>query len=541
MAEASSALDVARTLSHVERFIEMVPVPVTVFTPDGVSVYENRAYCDAVGLTRFEAHRRTLHDALHRDDVARAERMVERAQIDGLSSDDLRLRHGDGRFLTFRWDLLYDQGAGWIFGIASDRTLERERLAQAQHRARTDILTGVLSRAGLMENLDERRRVHPDGGVVIAMFDIDGFKDVNDNLGHRVGDHVLREIGRRVDRSAPRGATVGRLGGDEFLVVASTDDTSSDTMAASIESVFDIPFEHAGRSIGVGASIGICVSSGDETVDMLLRNADIALYEAKRGGGHRASVATEELIRDWEDNRRVELDLRVSLGTGEFVPHFQPIVDVTTGEVVTSEVLLRWQRPDGSVTPAGSFLGTAEHAGLLPAISAEVRAAAIAAAGRIPGMRLAVNISAAELLDADLGPELVNVVREHAVDPSRITIEVTEQTALRDTERAAHILGRLREIGFRIALDDFGSGYSSLTYLTQLPIDIVKLDRHFVRAAETERGLRLMRAMIAFLRQIELVTVVEGVESAEDHALIAELGVDLGQGWYYGRPRPDAG
>ena len=483
MAEASSTLDVALALPYVERFIELIPVPVTVLTAEGMSLLENRPYLDALGLTRETVRSRTIEQALHADDVVKAKRIIDAALREGSGSDYLRLRHNDGRFLTFHWDLLFDPNAGWIIGIASDRTLERRRLAQAQHQARTDSLTGVLSRAGLMENLGERSQVQQDARLVVTMFDVDGFKDVNDNLGHQVGDHVLREIARRVSHTVPRGATVGRLGGDEFLVVASEREATAEAMISAVRSVFDMPFEHAGRKISVGASIGVCVSSPVDSVDMLLRNADIAVYEAKRNGGRRASVATDELVSRWEEQRRVEHELRMALGTGQFVPHFQPIVDVATRRTETHEVLLRWQQPDGSVTPAGAFLGTAENAGLLPAMSAEVRTAAIAAAGQVSGLELAINISAAELLGADLGPELANLVRRHDVDPAHVTIEVTEQTALRDTDRAARVLGRLREIGFRIALDDFGSGYSSLTYLTQLPIDVVKLDRHFVRAA----------------------------------------------------------
>ncbi len=417
------------------------------------------------------------------------------------------------------------------------------RAEELRHQAEHDQLTGLPNRTLLERRLGERLARPAGPTVALCFLDLDDFKVVNDSLGHHAGDRLLLDAARRLRDAAPAGSIVARFGGDEFVVV--TDLAPGDAPERLGDALLDALAGDEGTT-PISASAGIATASGDGRrvdVDGLLRDADAAMYRAKRSGQGSIRIFTQDLHDDAVERHQLVVDLREALDQGTVEVHYQPIVSNATGGIVELEALARWRHPvRGPVSPA-TFIPLAEEAGLIGRLGSLVLHRACADMRRWrdlgllgDGQRVAVNLSARQL--DDRLPTLVgDALARHGLPASSLTLEVTE-SALVEDDAAVESLARLRDMGIEIALDDFGTGYSSLGALRDLPVDVVKIDRTFVRDLYGDVGPMeaMIAAIVALAHALDMEVVAEGVEDAAHDACIRELDCDRSQGWYHGRP-----
>ena len=418
-----------------------------------------------------------------------------------------------------------------VAGIA----LERER------QAMTDLLTGLPNRKLLAE-----RTAHAVEGDVAALllFDLDRFKEVNDTLGHHVGDQLLTVVADRLAAMVRPGDTVARLGGDEFSVLlpGMTGVDAEQTAARLLASVC-APVELEGLMVEVGASVGVAVSPCDGgNLDVLLQHADVAMYLAKESGG---GVQTYDAARDRNSTGRLVMlgELRRALTTGELVLHYQPKASLASGRVHGVEALVRWQHPVRGLVPPDEFVPLAESSGLVEQLTAYVVDAALAqvAAWRAAGLDLtvAVNVSIQDLCGDVLAERVTAALRRHDVPASCLQLEVTEGSLFADPHRATATLARLDDLGVALSLDDFGTGYSSLGHLRRLPVREVKVDRSFVARMDSDvQDAAIVRSVIDLAAALGMHVVAEGVEDQGTWRLLEAMGCHSAQGWFLSRAQP---
>ena len=433
--------------------------------------------------------------------------------------------------------------AGWR-GVASDITEARLHGNDAVRAARTDPLTGLANRLLVRELLEEAvlHQWESKTGCALLLVDLDRFKLVNDTLGHAIGDQLLVEVGRRLERSAGAGGRVGRIGGDEFAVVWSgaCEREELATVADRIVADLSKSFTVGAATLHVGATIGIAVCPQDGAFEEeLMRSADLALYRAKEAGRGGHAFFERWMFDEAEDNRLLEQDVRQALGGDGLALAYQPIIDATTGDVVGREALLRWRHPKRGDIPPDQFIPIIEDAGLIHQIGDWVirEACAEAVTWESP-MRVAVNISAAQLTGAGLAETVLGALASTRLEPSRLELEVTESVFLGDDAATLASLERLRALGVRLVLDDFGKGYSSFGYLSRAHFAKIKIDQSFVRgAAEGARDcIAIVHAILALARGLMVETTAEGVETEAQADVMRQLGCTQLQGFYFGRP-----
>ena len=441
-------------------------------------------------------------------------------------------------------------GIGNVLANAIGRRNAERALA---HQALHDPLTGLPNRSLLLDRIELAlaRSVRTGENVTVMLIDLDGFKDVNDTLGHGAGDDLLRIVARRLQQTLRDADSVARLGGDEFVVVA---ETSSDALHAStvasriLESLRE-PVQVAGQQVTISGSIGVMVGNAhqDQAIDAatLLRKADIAMYRAKSSGRNRIEVFSDEM----EDKilRRFALleDLQRGLLAGEVVAWFQPIIDVASGRLMSFEALARWIHPTRGVIPPLDFIELAEGSGVVHTLGKGILENAVSqlaewhASGLVdPSVTVSVNVSVRQLLAHDFVDLVAGTLERFGLDPKNLHLELTE-TILADRKLATGPLLRLRDLGVRVSIDDFGTGYSSLSYLRDLPIDCLKIDRSFVQGLGSDRrDSALVGAVVAMALELGLAVVAEGVETPEQFAQLERLGCQQAQGFLFGRPCP---
>ncbi|MFJ4982067.1 EAL domain-containing protein [Streptomyces coeruleorubidus] len=417
---------------------------------------------------------------------------------------------------------------------------------QLTHQAFHDALTGLANRALFFERLEHALgRPTAAQNTVLLLIDLDHFKDINDSLGHPVGDELLITVGHRLLGAARRNDTVARMGGDEFAILAEDlREIPAETYAQRFLDRFQEPFALSGhRSVFITASIGIVPITEPATLHDALRNADIALYAAKERGRNRAQVFEPAMSQAQQDHARIAQDLRHALPRNELTVHYQPVIHLPTGQVTGVEALLRWQRGDRSPIPPEVFVPVAEDTGLIRPIGTWVLREACRH-GRhlhdtIPrgeALSVAVNVSGQQLKDHRFPDTVRQILHETGFPPASLVLEITESTLVTDADTTYTHIRALRDLGVRISIDDFGTGYSSLAYLRDLPADIVKIDQSFVLRGGSEANKSLIKAILHIGHALDLDVIAEGIETPHQAQRLHTLGCPHGQGFYYSPP-----
>ncbi len=441
---------------------------------------------------------------------------------------------------------IYDERGeivGWR-GVASNITEARLYGNDAVRAARTDPLTGLANRLLVRELLEEAvlRQWESQSGCALLLVDLDRFKLVNDTLGHAIGDQLLVEVGRRLECAVGSGGRVGRIGGDEFAIIwnDACDRSRLSAVSDSVVAELSKSFTVGAATLHVGATIGIAVCPTDGSFEeQLMRSADLALYRAKAAGRGGHAFFERYMFEEAEDHRLLEQDVREALNGDGLALAYQPIIDSTTGAVVAREALLRWHHPRRGDIPPDQFIPIIEDAGLIHQIGDWVIREACAEAARWDRqMRVAVNISAAQLTGAGLAKTVLGALAASRLEPSRLELEVTESVFLGDDAATLASLERLRGLGVRLVLDDFGKGYSSFGYLSRAKFAKIKIDQSFVRgAAEGARDcVAIVHAILALARGLGVETTAEGVETEMQADVMRQLGCTQLQGFHFGRP-----
>jgi diguanylate cyclase (GGDEF)-like protein len=428
-------------------------------------------------------------------------------------------------------------GGGWLatHQDVTERVRADERIA---HMAHYDALTDLPNRALMREHLERRIAELANGKpFAIVYIDVDEFKDVNDTLGHEIGDELLRHIANRLSSCVTSEDLVARLGGDEFAIIKSSGNQADLTkFAEKILETLRTPVNCKGQELLVDASLGIAVAPDhSDNVDDLLKCADLAMYAAKASGRRTFRFFDTEYQAKSLQRRHLEADLRRAVAAGEFEVHYQPLVDLATDAVTCCEALLRWRHPQrGSVSPA-EFIPLAEQTGLISEIGEWVLGEACREAVSWPShIRLAVNVSPVQFRSQTLALKVASALAEAGLAPERLELEITETVLIRDDEEALVILEQLRTLGVRIALDDFGTGYSSLSYLHRFPFDKIKIDRSFIHdIGELADSSPIVQAVVTMATARQMVTTAEGVETEAQRKALKQLGCSQMQGYLF--------
>jgi diguanylate cyclase (GGDEF)-like protein len=410
--------------------------------------------------------------------------------------------------------------------------------------ARTDVVTGLLNRAGLNHDMVETVMVLPeDRQLALFWLDLDRFKEVNDTLGHPVGDKVLAEVAGRLRSVAPENATVARFGGDEFIVVAQVAGRSeSERLAAALTDEVSRPTRIEGHRIDTSASMGVALLPDDgPDVDTLMKGADLALYHAKVAGRNQICFFDNSMTRELVRRKEIEAELRAAIQRDELSIFFQPIVDLETGRIRTFEALVRWFHPEKGELRPDEFIPVAEETGVIITLGNWITAqAAKAAAGWPEEVTIAVNLSPAQIRAPGAALGILSALREANLDPRRLELEVTESLFLDDDANTGRFIDDLANEGVRFALDDFGTGYSSLGYIHKFPFSKIKVDRSFVSGPNIGRKSdAIIRAVAEMGATLNMDIVAEGLETIEQVQAVRTAGCTLGQGYYFSRAVPD--
>jgi diguanylate cyclase (GGDEF)-like protein len=439
--------------------------------------------------------------------------------------------------------------AGQVVVTHTDVTSRVAAERASDWRARHDTLTQLPNRAHLHELIDAELQQHDRGPVSVLFLDIDGFKDVNDSLGHDVGDDLLRQVAARLTGSTRAGDTVGRLGGDEFVVLCrDCDTTGAEALADRCRASIDRPFELGGRLVRLGASIGIATTaaSGPTRVRStdLVRDADLAMYAAKAAGRNRVRLFTADLRAAAQHRATVASELRDAVEDGQLVLHYQPVVHLPSGRCTGVEALIRWQHPRRGLLAPADFLPIAVQHDLMGVIARWVlhtatrQTAAWAAAGL--NLVTAVNISANHVAAGTLVADVQEALADSGLPPEQLVVEMAERSVAEDVERAAAQFAELRRSGVEVSIDDFGSGFSSLGQLVAMPTGLLKIDRSLVAypAGRRSQAAAAIAAVVALAGACGVRTHAGGVETAEQLELATELGCTFAQGFHLARPMP---
>ncbi len=531
--------------------IENIPQGLCLFDGNGRLLVGNRRYAEIYGLDPARVRPgMTLRAILAlRADVGAVPELAPDDYIrwteqgdsgaHTLSGKVFRLKNG--RVVAIRQQLMPGGGSVATHEDITERQLTEQRLA---HMAHHDALTGLPNRVLLRQRLEQALAGVADGRrCAVLCVDLDRFKDVNDTLGHPIGDLLLQAATQRLRNFLPRVDTLARLGGDEFAIVQTSTEQPADAVLLAGRLIRDLstPYGINGHRIIIGASVGIaCAPQDGADADLLLRNADLALYAAKAEGRGRARVFEPRMDSAAQRRRMLELELRRALAEEQFALVYQPVVSVPTRRITGVEALLRWHHPERGCIAPGDFIPVAEETGLIVPIGDWVLHRACAEAATWPEpLRIAVNLSVIQFRTAGLFDTVSSALRMSGLAPDRLELEITESALVSDWDSTIAILDQIKQLGVNVSMDDFGTGYSSLSYLRLFPFDKVKIDQIFVRELSNGGSSRaIIRAIVALCRALGIVTIAEGVETEEQLAVLgAECCAEV-QGYLLSRPIP---
>jgi diguanylate cyclase (GGDEF)-like protein len=449
----------------------------------------------------------------------------------------------DGRVISIINQPMAD--GGWVatHEDITERLAAEERI---KHLAHYDALTGLPNRVTFYERLEtvlSRQRRSETIGVL--SLDLDRFKNVNDTLGHPVGDQLLKAAADRMRSCVRSEDLVARLGGDEFAIVQGSSTQSSDlsALATRLIEVVGAPYDLDGHQVIVGTSVGIAVAPTDSNQpDQLMKNADLALYRAKANGGGAFRFFEAEMDARMQARHALELDLRKAVVNGEFELFYQPVIDVKTGQINSFEALIRWHHPERGMIAPLEFIPVAEETGLIVQIGEWVLRRACSEAVRWPKhITIAVNLLPAQFKSRNLVPMVINALAASGLPATRLELEITELVLVQENEGAFATLHQLRDLGIKIAMDDFGTGYSSLGYLRSFPFDKIKIDQSFIRDLPGKlESLAIVRAVVGLSSSLGITTIAEGVETKEQLASVTAEGCNEFQGYLISWPKPAA-
>ncbi len=454
------------------------------------------------------------------------------------------LKQGVQDYLV-KWD-----GEGKIILRAIRYAIERKRSElRLNHLATYDSLTQIPNRSHFVQYLEKAvsRAQRTASMLGLVFLDLDRFKGVNDTLGHHFGDKLLVAASKRIEQTVRNGDVIARMGGDEFAVLLEgvSGVRAAEAVARKLAAALSEPYLLDGHQVSVTVSIGVTIYPNDRgEPETLIKNADIAMYQAKNAGRNGFKFFTESMHREILHQHEMAQDMRRALAEGEFYLLYQPQFNLADGAMAGAEALVRWRRADGRMILPGDFIGIAEEYGHIIELGRWVTEAAfkqsIAWCGGNAGPGpIAINVSPRQLLHATFCEDLERLVQAYGVDPQTIELELTESSLVQDVCGAQRVLSRLKDLGFALAIDDFGTGHSCLDYLRRFPIDTLKLDRSFVKdIGVNPHGPAICRAILSMAESLGLDTVAEGIENAEQLAFLLEHGCARGQGFYLSRPLP---
>jgi PAS domain S-box-containing protein len=535
----------------------------------GNRLYNSPAYQKVLGYSPEELKLTSSLEQVHPEDQQRVVEVADRAKISGRGERlEYRIRHRDGtwRILeSIATAIQNEEGQTERLVIVNRDITERKRAEEAlAHSALHDTLTNLPNRTLFLDRVRHAIALsqrHTTYKFAVLFIDLDDFRVFNDSMGHAAGDALLIQIARRLIvsiRSVDTISRVGRpddtstfvslarLGGDEFTILLEDIRDCGDAIrvAERIQERLTIPFVAEGEEVVITASIGIalCATSYIHPQE-LVRDAEIAMYRAKREGKARCQVFDNAMHMVAVKRLRLETDLRRALELGEFRVHYQPIVSLKTGEIAGFEALSRWQRPEGLLSPA-HFIQIAEQTGIiLPMNRLLLREACLQLRAWHsqfpcdPALAMSVNITPKEFAQSDFAAQIGTTLAELGIDPSSINVEITETIAMADPQRSSLVLAELKALGVHISIDDFGTGYSSLSRLQGFPVDTLKIDRSFISKIDTDRETRkIVRVIITLAHNLGLKVVAEGAETAEQVKVLKQLRCELVQGYFFAKP-----
>ena len=542
---------------------------------DGRRLYNSPAYLKVLGYSPDDLNTTSSIEQIHPDDRPRVLKAAEKARLGGQGERmEYRVRHKDGSWRTLESTaspIRNAKGQTDKLVIVNRDITERKRAEEMlAHNAFHDGLTNLPNRALFLDRLQQALTLskrHANYKFAVLLIDVDEFKIINDSLGHAAGDDLLIQIGQRLKESVRRADTVSRprtsdvpdrpanddtlarLGGDEFCILLDDirDPIEAVRVAERVQAELAIPFLVTQQEIVISASIGIAASTSPHThAEDLLRDADIAMYRAKRAGKACCEVSDTAMHENAVKRLQLETDLRKAVDQGEFRVHYQPIVSLQTGKITGFEALTRWQRPEGVLSPI-AFIAVAEETGLIIPMNRQLLREACehlrswqSEFPSSPPLTMSVNITSREFAQPDLIGEVRKSLEQTGIDPGCLQFEIIETIAMGDAEKSGHVLAELKALGVRLSIDDFGTGYSSLSRLRRIPVDTLKIDRAFISNMESDPENReIVRAIIVLAHNLGLKVVAEGTETEEHVNLLRQLNCEMAQGYFFSRPADD--
>ena len=538
------------------RAFDHAPIGIAIVSPLGKWLKTNRALSRILGYSPKEFKEMTFHQIMFDDDLGKTLIKLNEVQTGAIEGCELeqRYRHKNGSTVWISWSASTagnagEAGANFIFQL---QDISEKKIAEAQllHEASHDSLTGLPNRAHFMKRLDDalhRFKSEPKYRVSVLFIDLDRFKVVNDSLGHFVGDELLVAIAGRLNASMRPPDMVARLGGDEFVVLVEGRYYAEKItrIAERIQKKISSPFKLEGHEVFTTASIGILnVSEQHLTSEDVIRDADTAMYQAKRSGKARHETFDDAMREAVRETHELETDLRRAIQNGDLKVNYQPIYSLIDDSLYALEALARWEHPRlGPISP-DRFVPLVEEIGLMDDLGDHIMRTACKEFGEmrlqnsdLADVKLSVNISSKQFGEEGILGRIESILEETRFPSKRLKLEITETVFFEDHERASNVLGRLRSMGIETDIDDFGTGYSNLGYLVRLPISTLKIDKSFVMPmTENPANREVIRTVISLADNLGFRVVAEGIESKHQRDILRSLGCDYGQGYFYSRP-----